>query len=240
MKQPKVNIPVAAVLLFTALFLTLLWFINQNRQKPVLENPSQINKQKLLEKTSHQENSLVGKILSISPSARTVTIATEDKKQVVLLLTPTTKIINQNNIKESFSALYRGFTVTASGVANSDDSFTAAEIQLITTPAILVYTPKENQIVGKVFEVSGVARVFENSFALRLKNNKTDTQYIRTIIKTNAANPGSFGEFKLKVEITNQTIQDDDLLSLELFQVSTKDGSEVDKVRIPLIYKANH
>lgn len=236
MKRKQGIVTVSTGLYLLVFLAGFLWLVHQNHPKLVLELPSQISKRGILENQSVQEASISGKVFTLSRPANSITLGFEDKKQVLILLTPKTKILNQNDIGENFTTLQKGFTLTAFGQKNADDSFTASQIKIISSPAIIVYSPKENQIVGKSFEVQGVARVFENNFFIRLKNTRTGTQYVKTTTTTNAALPSRYGDFTLKIDINNEELKDSDPLLLELFQASSKDGSEVDKVSIPLVY----
>ena len=52
----------------------------------------------------------------------------------------------------------------------------------------------------------------------------------------NAPDTGQFGPFNVPVTLSGN-LQSNDHLTLEVFQYSAKDGSEIDKVVIPLIYR---
>jgi hypothetical protein len=51
----------------------------------------------------------------------------------------------------------------------------------------------------------------------------------------NAPDAGQFGPFSENITISSNNVRTGDALLLEVFQFSAKDGSEVDKVSIPLI-----
>jgi hypothetical protein len=78
--------------------------------------------------------------------------------------------------------------------------------------------------------IAGVARVFENQFAIRLIDSD-GTKLKETSAYASATDAGLFGPFNLNLDYpapkgTNGT--------LEVFNYSPKDGSEVDKVTIPV------
>jgi hypothetical protein len=237
MKRKRAAVYILLGIILIILSFKLIQFMKQNPTKPILEVPSQISRRKLLEDQSIPEASLSGKVINISYNARTLTVLTKEKQNVLLLLTPSTKVVNQNEIKESLKTIQKGFEIEATGKRGSDDSFTTANIKITSSPAIIVYSPKENQQISKTFDVNGVARVFENNFFIRLTNKRTNTQYLKTTTATNASGPSKYGDFNLRFEITNSEVQEGDPLLLELFQASAKDGSEIDKVSLPLTFK---
>jgi len=94
---------------------------------------------------------------------------------------------------------------------------------------IVVFNPKENANISSPFDVEGKARVFENVVSLRLKDKNGKILFQGT---TDAQSPdvGQFGLFQ--EEIKYSTVQTEG--TLEVFQSSAKDGSEIDKVVIPV------
>ena len=95
---------------------------------------------------------------------------------------------------------------------------------------IIVTSPLPNDTVGNPMTIAGVARVFENQFAIRLIDSD-GTKLKETSAYASATDAGLFGPFNLNLDYpapkgTNGT--------LEVFNYSPKDGSEVDKVTIPV------
>ncbi len=101
-----------------------------------------------------------------------------------------------------------------------------------TQKNIEVLTPTNLQTVGNPFLVKGRARVFENVVSIKLISTE-GSAITQTTTYTKNPDVGQFGDFE-KV-ISFQTTSSDGIL--EVFQVSPKDGSEVDKVSIPLSFK---
>ena len=98
---------------------------------------------------------------------------------------------------------------------------------------ILVDFPKENSEVGMPLIISGSARVYENQFNYLLKDSQgkviaQGTAYAK------AENPGFYGYFEISV---NYQTPIDTAGTVELFDYSAKDGSEIDKVVIPVHLK---
>lgn len=92
---------------------------------------------------------------------------------------------------------------------------------------VMVTSPKENQFVGKVFTVTGEARVFENTVSYRLRDQ--DKVLIESFATAHSADVGRFGPFSFNIDASHATGK---VGTLEVFQFSAKDGSEVDKVTV--------
>lgn len=94
---------------------------------------------------------------------------------------------------------------------------------------IIVSNPKKDAIISSPFNVEGRARVFENVVSMRLKD---DAGKILFQGNTNAQSPdmGQYGLFK--EEIKYSTSQTEGVL--EVFEFSAKDGSEINKIVIPV------
>lgn len=88
---------------------------------------------------------------------------------------------------------------------------------------------KINQEVTFPFIISGEAKVFENQFNYRIKDSKG------TLLKEGViyAKDGKF-----EVKITSIKTKDTEIV-VEVFDESAKDGSEIDKIIIPLQVKSS-
>lgn len=93
---------------------------------------------------------------------------------------------------------------------------------------IEVMTPQKGDKVSSPFTVSGNARVFENVVSIRLSDSQGNVLYQNTA-NANASDVGKFGPFQAKVDYSVSFPQKG---NLEVYQVSPKDGSEVDKVSV--------
>lgn len=98
-------------------------------------------------------------------------------------------------------------------------------------PNIVVFSPMANEVVGSVFMVTGKARVFENQFAIRVSRG-TEKLYEASVY-ANAPDSGYYGDFMHEVHLPIG-VKAGTSLVLEALQYSPKDGSEVDKVVVPL------
>lgn len=99
--------------------------------------------------------------------------------------------------------------------------------------AISVTEPEPNKKVGNPLIIRGEARVFENTVSLRVRDENGD---VLAEAFTNAAAPdiGEFGEFEISLiyKSPRGTVG-----TVEVFENSAKDGSEINKVSIPIRFK---
>lgn len=101
-----------------------------------------------------------------------------------------------------------------------------------TSTNIEILSPRLGDSVKSGFIVKGNARTFESSVAIRLSDSFGNV-LIETFTLANAPGVGQFGLFEKVVDFET----DDSSGTLEVFQYSAKDGSEIDKVTIPLLFE---
>lgn len=106
--------------------------------------------------------------------------------------------------------------------------------EVIPQGNIIVSSPQQNEQVGKTFIVTGEARVFENTFQVRLTNPTTQEILFNEPAMADAKDVGLYGPFSVPVDLSAANLQPGQELLLEVFQFSAKDGTEVDKVSVPL------
>lgn len=102
---------------------------------------------------------------------------------------------------------------------------------------IKVFAPRANDTVGRTFTITGEARVFENTFQIRVTNDQTKEVLFDKTEQTDAKDTGEFGNFQRDLNLAQSTLRSDDKLILEVFQYSAKDGAEIDKVTVPLVFQ---
>lgn len=117
---------------------------------------------------------------------------------------------------------------------SSNPKIPASEETSITPASsknIEVLSPLSGDIVKSGFVVKGNARVFENVVSIRLMDSLGGI-LSQTTTLANAPDAGKFGPFD-----KTMIFQTDDISgTLEIYQSSAKDGSEIDKVTIPLLF----
>lgn len=159
----------------------------------------------------------------------------EDMAIVSVEINPRTRIISQENNRVEISELQRGFTVSVQGKP-TEGAIEAESVTIQQSPNIVVLSPEPNQEIGRMFAVTGIARVFENTLQIRIRNTRTNTLYVSQTVMADAPDTGKYGEYSYSVSL-GKNITDlipEDFLTLEVFQYSAKDGSEIDKVVVPL------
>jgi hypothetical protein len=105
----------------------------------------------------------------------------------------------------------------------------------ISSANITVYSPTVDDRVNQNIQVTGKARVFENVVSVRIKQKITGHVLLTGTATTDAQQVGSFGTFTYNAQLPEDILlKSGDTLLLEVFQKSAKDGSEVDKIVMPL------
>jgi len=100
-------------------------------------------------------------------------------------------------------------------------------------PNIMVSNPVSYELIGNVLILSGKARVFENTVNFHLKDRAGNT-LVKDYVTAQSTDMGKFGSFYK--ETVYAPPQDSEGI-LEVFQVSARDGTEIDKVIIPVIFE---
>jgi hypothetical protein len=104
--------------------------------------------------------------------------------------------------------------------------------ETVSSENITVTSPAPGEKVTSPMIVRGRARVFENLVNIRLR--AADGEVItETFASANAPDVGQFGDFEISVNFTQPT---QDSGTLEVFSQSPKDGSEINKVTIPVSF----
>lgn len=95
---------------------------------------------------------------------------------------------------------------------------------------IIVTSPEKNATVSKSsFKVTGRAIAFENVVTVRVTDGN-GFQLLEKSVSTKAPDTGEFGDFS----ITLNVITNSDSGTIEVFEYSAKDGSEINKVSVPI------
>lgn len=99
---------------------------------------------------------------------------------------------------------------------------------------IIVTQPRPNTDVGLPLTISGEARVFENSVNIRLRN-ASGTELVEVVTTATATSTGQYGAFTASVTYPAPGTQTG---TVEVFTLSAQDGSEIEKVIIPITFVA--
>lgn len=97
---------------------------------------------------------------------------------------------------------------------------------------IVVDLPVKDSVLPMPFTIKGKARVFENQLNYRVLDSKGNALVEGSVI-ADAKDAGQFGFF----EITVSGLNTKGKATIQLFDYSAKDGSEIDKVILPVVLK---
>lgn len=102
--------------------------------------------------------------------------------------------------------------------------------ETVSDKNITVISPKANETIKLPFQIKGTARVFENQFNYRVKEG--NTVLAEGFSMTDAKDAGQFGNYVVTISLIAPP--KGDKLTIEVFESSPKDGSETNKVSIPV------
>jgi nucleoid-associated protein YgaU len=94
-----------------------------------------------------------------------------------------------------------------------------------------IQQPKPFDLVGNPVLVSGIGTGFEATLQYRIHDGHDE----RTSSFNVGGGTGEHAQFQLSVDLTNAAFQLDRLF-VEVFEESAQDGSEINKVIVPVIY----
>lgn len=103
-----------------------------------------------------------------------------------------------------------------------------------TTGGIHVFSPSAGDQVGLPLVIKGEARVFEATFAYRIKNSKGTVLIEGSAMTTGTADYPAFRPFEVSINYPDPKTASG---SVEVFSMSAKDGSEINKVIVPVTFK---
>lgn len=106
------------------------------------------------------------------------------------------------------------------------------DMSVVWEPVIWVTEPEPGEKISSPVTVKGSARVFEATVSLRLITSKGE-KLVESFTTATEGAPGR-GDFKAVLEYPRP---DDERGYLEVFWKSPKDGSELDKVRVPVKFE---
>src|SRR5215211_6836371 len=98
-------------------------------------------------------------------------------------------------------------------------------------PPISVRHPRPHDIVDDPVEIAGVGTGFEGTLQARLRNHAGDEIAQRHF---NAGGTGIWGNFFFRIDVPS--VPSRPRGTLEVFEISAKDGSELHKRSIPILY----
>ena len=152
-------------------------------------------------------------------------------EKIEVALSAETKLIGKDGGTSDKNDLRKGFPVKVTAIWDGKTA-EAEEVRIIDEPNIIVYGPEAGATVGLPLIIRGEARVFENIFNYRLKDENGKTFY-ESRASAAAPDAGLYGPFEISF---NYPAPAGGRGTVEVFDYSAKDGSETDKVDIPVSF----
>ncbi|OGM90951.1 hypothetical protein A2755_02000 [Candidatus Wolfebacteria bacterium RIFCSPHIGHO2_01_FULL_48_22] len=181
---------------------------------------------------SQQPTTIQGTITNVAASARVLTVEQEEHIYPVAI-DRNTRVFNESGGEADFSYLKKGFDVSVEGTWTTSNSLLASVIRVTKAPAIIIYTPTDQQVVSDaVITVSGVARVFENSFMIRVRTSTTTTLFEEPVMNETGG-MGEFGEFNYTFTLSKNTLPSERVF-IDAFEYSARDGSQINTATVTI------
>ncbi|MDD2566129.1 MAG: Gmad2 immunoglobulin-like domain-containing protein [Candidatus Gracilibacteria bacterium] len=109
----------------------------------------------------------------------------------------------------------------------------AEKVMVITDTNIILDTPKNNEEITSPINLKGKARVFENTFNYVVADSSGNTLG-EGIGMTNSASMNSYGTFSINANFKESSTKTG---TIELFELSTKDGSIMNLIKVNVNFK---
>lgn len=171
-----------------------------------------------------------GAIREISPNSFKIETAAGE---ITVFISSDTKFSEKDGNVLNSDYFRRGFKVLAFGTVSSAGYLTAKEVKIIDEPNIIVFEPKAGDEIGLPLITRGEARVFENNFNYRVRD-EDGAFLVENFSTASSPDAGLYGTFAVK---TNYPSPQGENGTVEVFSYSPKDGSEINKVIIPVVFK---
>lgn len=196
-----------------------------SKGQPQAQSSSSLN-------TDSQSNiqAFQGTITETSTGAGTLTVRAQNGDERAVAVDASTRFYDRDGKSVDLSYLRRGWRVNAVGVTANDSSILATEVRVLAEPNIIVFFPEPDQIVGLPLHVKGDARVFESALNFRLRD-EDGTVLVEGMAMAKNPDANQYGSFDISSSYPRpQGVKG----TVEVFDYSAKDGSEIDKIAIPV------
>ena len=132
-------------------------------------------------------------------------------------------------------SVFCGFLLVTIWQIQSDQEIMSSSEIIVKSPAkndsIKVISPKINESIKSPVQISGQAAIFEAQFNARIKD---DSGLILAETQLRTEEGQTMSPFSAKIKYKKPTRSKG---VVEVFDISAKDGSEIDKVSIPVIFQ---
>ncbi len=174
-----------------------------------------------------------GVVMNTAASARTFTVQ-ENENFYPVAVDANTKIYDEGGGDAAIAYIHRGFDVSVEGHWSSNNSILASVVRVTRAPAIIIYSPTNEQIVSDaVITVTGIARVFESSLMVRVRTSTT-TVLVEEPVMADAPDVGQYGEFNYTFTLSKNVVPGEKVY-IDAFEYSAKDGTQINLATV-IIY----
>lgn len=179
---------------------------------------------------SNKKTTATGLITNVDSDSRTITIQDNDQ-ETKLTITNETRLLDANNHPTIFSEFNIGFKILASFKVVNQTMIIDA-IRIIKAPNIIILSPKDKDIITGEFTIKGLARVFENTLQIQIRDKNNNKVILDKTVMASPLDIGLFGPFELAVDMN--LLSKTKAIEIRAFQYSAKDGTIVDQTSIDL------
>lgn len=173
------------------------------------------------------ERTFEGFVISASPGGKILTVRDPDQREVTVA-TLKAQLFDKNGNEVDASYVQSGFRIRTTAYFDNLVAI-ASHVEVIDEPNIIIFSPYPDTLVKRPFGLSGIARVFENTVNYRLKDS--ESAVLREHFATATADTGEYGTFEADITYARPRTERG---VLEIFSYSAEDGSEVNKIIIPV------
>lgn len=183
--------------------------------------------------TTMIERTVEGTVVRVDNERRSITVKEKSDKEVVLGIESGATVLDENGNIIPASYVRPGFSIRAeAAVDEAKASGTAKAVTLTEAANIAVITPQPQETVGPVIHLTGISRTFENNVLYRVRD--ADGKEIAKGYMT--AEGPDIGQFATFWQEINYQMPKGDHGTIEVYEGSAKDGSEINKVIVPVIF----
>jgi hypothetical protein len=183
-----------------------------------------------------QTKRLEGTILNINSEERIITVNNK-KGDFRILLNDQTKLLDENGTPTFLSYYQRDFKVITYGKYIASNTFIPTRIRILKMPNIILITPEPYSDIAQDFVITGKARVFENTFNIKIVDYVSKEVLLEDIIMADALDIGQYGDFTKTIHLPDYNRQS---IYVTLYDASAKDGSIQDAIGFELYLRGSH
>lgn len=179
------------------------------------------------------ERTIEGDVVRVDADRRLIVVKEPSGNEIRLEIESSARVRDENG--NTIPALYvrPGFSIRAEASVNTAEARgTVKEIALTKAANIAVITPQPQETVGPVIHLTGISRTFENNVLYRVRDADV-TEIASGYMTAEGPDIGQFARFWQEIVYKSPK---GDRGSLEVYEGSAKDGSEIHKVIVPILF----